>query len=88
MAHKRAHVFLPEHLLSEIDNLVGQRGRSAFLAEVVGREVQRRKLLAALREAKGSWKSDDHPELRHGSEVWVEQLRRENDERLAGPTES
>ena len=86
MAHKRAHVFLPENLLLEIDQLVGQRGRSAFLAEVVSREVQRRKLLTALREAKGSWKQEDHPELNEGSEQWVEQLRRENEERLSSRT--
>lgn len=82
MPHKRAHVFLPENLLAEIDQLVGERGRSAFLAEVISREVQRRKLLVALRDAKGSWKQEDHPELNDGSERWVEQLRRENEERL------
>jgi metal-responsive CopG/Arc/MetJ family transcriptional regulator len=88
MAHKRAHVFLPEDLLSELDSLVGQRGRSAFLTEVIGKEVHRRKLLSALREAKGSWKIEAHPELEQGSEKWVEQLRRENEQRLPPPTES
>lgn len=87
MPHKRAHVFLPEHLLAEIDSLVGRRGRSAFLAEVVAQELQRRKLLAAVREARGSWKSEDHPELEQGSEAWVEQLRRESDERLSRQSE-
>ena len=82
MLHKRAHVFLPEDLLTEVDHLVGQRGRSAFLAEVIGQEVQRRKLLAALRDAKGSWKRADHPELEMGSEKWVEALRQENEQRL------
>ena len=83
MAHKRAHVFLPENLLAEIDQLVGQRGRSAFLAEIVSRAVQQRKLLAALREAKGSWKQENHPELEEESEPWVERLRRENEQRLS-----
>jgi metal-responsive CopG/Arc/MetJ family transcriptional regulator len=82
MRRKRAHVILPEELLAEVDRLVGERGRSAFLAEVVQKEVQRRKLLAALREARGSWKSEDYPELAEGSERFVERLRAENDARL------
>lgn len=83
MAHKRTHVVLPADLLAEIDALVGRRGRSAFLAEILRPEVQRRKLLAAFREAKGCWKIDEHPELRDGSEAWVERLRAENDNRLS-----
>lgn len=74
---------LPEELLAEIDALVGRRGRSAFLAEIIRPEVQRRKLLAAFRKAKGCWKSEAHPELQDGSEAWVEKLRAENDNRLS-----
>ena len=75
IASKRAHIVLPEQLLAEVDALVGQRGRSAFLAEVVGQAVQRRKLLAAFTEAKGSWKDEDHPELANGSGSFVNKLR-------------
>lgn len=81
-ASKRAHVVLPEQLLAEVDALVGQRGRSAFLTEVVGQAVQRRKLLAAFLEAKGSWNDEDHPELANGSDAFVDRLRAENDSRL------
>ncbi|HZQ52331.1 MAG TPA: hypothetical protein VFB14_09050 [Bryobacteraceae bacterium] len=84
MRRKRAHIVLPEDLLAEVDRLVGENGRNAFLAELVRHEVQRRNLLTALREARGSWKGEDHPELQEGSEVFVERLRRENEERL-GP---
>jgi hypothetical protein len=83
MRYKRTHVILPEDLLAEVDTLVGRRGRSAFLADVVRQEVKRRKLLAALREATGCWKAEDHPELDEGSTVWVEKLRAENDKRLS-----
>jgi metal-responsive CopG/Arc/MetJ family transcriptional regulator len=82
MRRKRAHIILPEDLLAEVDRLVGERGRSAFLAEIVQREIQRRKLLAALQEAKGSWKAEEHPELQEGSEAFVERLRLENEARL------
>lgn len=83
MRYKRAHVILPEELLAEVDRLVGERGRSAFLADIVQREVQRRKLLAALREARGSWRTEEHPELKDGSEAFVDRLRAENDQRIA-----
>jgi metal-responsive CopG/Arc/MetJ family transcriptional regulator len=79
---RRTHVILPEDLLAEVDSLVGQRGRSAFLAELVRQEVQRRKLLAALRDAKGSWKTKDYPELKKGSSAFVDKLRIQNDRRL------
>ena len=82
MPQKRAHIILLEDLLAEVDQLVGQRGRSAFLAEVIQQEVRRRKLLADLREARDCWKSEDHPELQNGSEVFVERLRSENEGRL------
>jgi metal-responsive CopG/Arc/MetJ family transcriptional regulator len=82
MRRKRAHIILPEDLLAEVDRLVGERGRSAFLAELVQREIQRRNLLVALRDARGSWKSEDHLELKDGSEAFIERLRAENEERL------
>ncbi|MBV9158867.1 MAG: hypothetical protein JO097_21585 [Acidobacteriaceae bacterium] len=87
MRRKRAHILLPEELLAELDRLVGERSRSAFLIDLIERELQRRKLLAALREARGSWKAEDHPELERGSEVFVERLRAENERRLETPTE-
>ena len=82
MRRKRAHVILPEDLLIEVDRLAGERGRSAFIVDLVQREVQRRNLIAALREAKGCWKTEDHPELSDGSEAFVDRLRTENDQRL------
>jgi metal-responsive CopG/Arc/MetJ family transcriptional regulator len=82
MVRKRAHVILPADLLAGMDRLVGERGRSAFLSDLVRREIQRRNLLAALREAKGSWKTEAHSELQEGSEEFVDRLRAENEARL------
>ena len=67
----RAHVLLPEELVTDIDALVGQRGRSAFLVEAAQQEVRRRKQLAALQAAAGSWRDEDPPELAGGSEGCV-----------------
>ena len=82
MKRKRTHIVLPEDLLAEIDHFVGERGRSAFLTDLVRKEIQRRKLLAALRAARGSWQQERHPELDRGSEAFVEGLRKENERRL------
>jgi hypothetical protein len=62
-----------------VDALVGPRGRSAFLTEVIGEEVQRRRLLQILSDPEPIWKDEDHPELAEGSEGWVRQLRAEDE---------
>jgi hypothetical protein len=72
---RRAHVVLPVEVVAEIDKLVGKRGRSAFLTELAQREIKIRRQREALREASGSWKSEDHPELAHGAAQWVRQVR-------------
>jgi hypothetical protein len=74
-------VILPEQLLADIDALVGQRRRSAFLVEVLEAEVHRRRLLRILGDAQPAWKSEDHPELAEGSAAWVRRMR-DQDERL------
>ena len=82
MAHHRTHVILPETLVAEIDSLVGQRRRSAFLAEVAAREVRRRRLLAVLEKDAPGWEPADHPEIEKagGAAAWVKRLRREADQ--------
>ena len=76
MATTRTHVVLPVEVLREIDALVGQRGRSAFLAEVALQEVRRLKLLAFLDRKVPAWKDQDHPELKQGSASWISKMRR------------
>jgi len=76
MATTRTHIILPAEVLREIDALVGQRGRSAFLTEVALQEVRRRKLLALLARKEPAWKDQDHPELKHGAAAWVSKMRR------------
>ncbi len=76
---KRAHVFLPDDLLAAVDALVGPRGRSAFLTEVIGEAVQRRRLLQIHSDPEPIWKDEDHPELAQGSEAWVRQMRAEDE---------
>ena len=82
VVQKRTHVFLPEGLLSDIDLLFGKGKRSAFLTEIVEREVRKQKLLRALDDAAGCWKPEDYPGLEKGSTAFVKTLRAGSDARL------
>jgi hypothetical protein len=83
---QRAHILIPGDLLREIDDLVGPRGRSAFLLETARQEVQRRKLLRFLESEQPAWKTEDHPELDRGTAVYVQQLRRKSETRNVAET--
>jgi hypothetical protein len=76
---RRAHIFLPEDLLKEIDALVGPRGRSAFLVETARNEVRRHRLLQFLESKEPAWKEEDHPDLSGGAGNWVRKLRAESE---------
>jgi hypothetical protein len=82
MATVRAHIVLPEKLANEIDELVGPRGRSAFLVETAEKELKRRRLLAVLESDEPIWLEENHPEIaNHGAAAWVHNLRREKSSR-------
>jgi len=85
--NKRTHIVVPAELATQIDALVGKRGRSRFFVELAEREVRRRRLLQALQEVTGAWKDEDHPELKDGAANWVERLRQEDERRFADLTE-
>ena len=82
MGSQRAHVVLPENLVRDIDELVGPRGRSAFLVETAQAEIRRRQLLRFLESTEPVWRDEDHPELADGSAAWVRKLRHEGTRRL------
>ena len=82
MSTRRTHIVIPEPLVSEIDRLVGKRGRSEFLTQAAEKELRRLQQIKALEGAAGSWKDKDHPELKAGTEVWVQKLRRESEVRF------
>lgn len=81
MLTKRAHVVISEDIVKEIDELVGERKRSRFISEAAKKEIERIKLLTAIKETSGIWKDEDHLELREGTEKFVRTLREENDKR-------
>ena len=82
MSTVRTHIVMPAKLAKEIDELVGPRGRSAFLVENAEREVKRRKLLAFMDRKEPAWREEDHPDIaEHGAAAWVHNLRRERSAR-------
>ncbi len=81
MKRQRTHILLPQALLRDIDRMVGPRGRSAFLVETAQEEVKRRKLLQFLENDEPAWEDGDHPEISGGSAAWVQELRKESDDR-------
>ncbi len=79
---KRTHIVIPQQLAAAIDTLVGKRGRSAFLVQAAEKELMRLRQLKALEAAAGSWKDKDHPELMQGAAKWVDEMRRQDEERF------
>ncbi|MGO8791096.1 MAG: hypothetical protein ACLQVL_27455 [Terriglobia bacterium] len=82
MNTKRTHIVISEQLTARIDTLVGKRGRSKSLAQAAERELMRLRQLKALEDAAGSWKDQDHPDLKHGAAKWVDKLRRQDEKRF------
>ena len=82
MSTRRAHIVIPEPLVTEIDRLVGKRGRSEFLTQAAEKELRRLQQIRALENVSGGWKDKDHPELNAGAARWVKELRKASDQRL------
>ena len=82
MNAKRTHIVISQQLVAEIDTIVGKRGRSAFLTQAAEKELMRLRQIKALESAAGSWKDEDHPELKEGAAKWVKKLRQEYDQRF------
>lgn len=82
MRKPRTLVPIPQQLAAAIDKIAGQKQRAAFIVDLVEREIRRREQRDALREAAGSWKDEDHPELAEGAEQWVQRMRQESAKRF------
>jgi hypothetical protein len=82
MSARRTHIIIPEPIITEIDRLVGKRGRSEFLAQAAERELRRLQQIRALENIAGAWKDEDHPELQAGAVRWVKELRKESERRM------
>ena len=79
----RTHVILPRAILDTIDLLVGQRGRSRFLAAAAERELAHRELLVLAERAAGSGRNLDRPwgTTSASAATWLQQIRDEDADR-------
>ena len=82
MRKPRTLVAIPRQLATAIDKIAGEKQRTSFIVDLLHREVRRREQREALREAAGSWKDEDHPELAGGADAWVREMRQESVKRL------
>jgi metal-responsive CopG/Arc/MetJ family transcriptional regulator len=82
MGTSRTHITLPEEVRADLDRLIGKRQRSRFIADAVRKALLIERQKIALREAAGTWKDQDHPELKAGSVAWVKKMRRESETRF------
>jgi hypothetical protein len=73
----RTHVVFPKALVLAVDELVGQRKRSAFVTEAVAEKIQREQLGRALAEAAGSLSDADYPhwDTQEKISAWVREMR-------------
>jgi len=82
MRKPRTLIPIPQQLAAAIDKVAGQKQRAAFIIDLVEREIRRREQREALREAAGSWKDEDHPELAEGADKWIRQMRQDSAKRF------
>ena len=81
---RRAHVVLPNDLLREIDERVGQRRRSEFIQDAIEEKLNRLRRVEAFERVVGSIGDGDIPEwdTPEATAQWVHDLRY-HPERLA-----
>ena len=82
----RTHIVLDNEIVKDIDNLVGKRRRSRFIAEAVYAKLSQMKLMVALKKTAGMLSDEDHPEWKTSEDVahWVRDSRKGDDRRLKG----
>ncbi|MBI2760928.1 MAG: hypothetical protein HYX51_05830 [Chloroflexi bacterium] len=73
----RAHIILPEELIDAVDQLVGQRKRSEFVADALREKLRRERQTLALQKSAGVLDLADHPEWSTPEKVsaWVREQR-------------
>jgi hypothetical protein len=75
---------IPEELARELDRLAEaeHKARTAYVVDVLWRDVRRNRQREALKLSAGAWNPADHPELAQGGAAYVEQIRSEPDARF------
>lgn len=82
MGTSRTHITLPQDVRTDLDRFIAKQNRSHYIADAIRKALLITRQKAALREAGGAWKDNDHPELKAGAGAWVRKLRRESEARF------
>jgi hypothetical protein len=80
----RIHIVLPKAIVKEIDELVGPRKRSEFIANTIENQLIRERQLKAIEQTAGILKAEDYPEWSTPEKVsaWVRRSRQIDNDRL------
>jgi hypothetical protein len=57
------------------------KGTSKVIMRTDKKEFMRLRQIRALKAAVGTWKDEDHPELRRGAAAWVAKVRKGDEKR-------
>lgn len=76
----RVHIVIPRDLTDEIDSVVSERSRSAFICDAVREKLIREKQMKALERLKTHPFKGGPKEWETDSAGWVRRLRKEGEE--------
>jgi hypothetical protein len=74
---ERMNLYITKSIMDELRQAVPARERTRFVEDILARELRRRKLQEAIKNAYGAWKDVDHPELATPEDIdrWIEDGR-------------
>jgi len=83
---ERINVLLPSSLLPNLESWYPPRERSGFIAEATAQRLLQLKQQRALRESRGAWTDENHPELQTQEDMrnWLKELRASTNIRIEG----
>ena len=76
----RVHVVFPKELTDQVDSVVSERGRSAFICDAVREKLIREKQVKALEKLKTHAFKGGPKQWGTDSAGWVRRLRRESEQ--------
>jgi metal-responsive CopG/Arc/MetJ family transcriptional regulator len=80
MVMVRTTITLPEALLSQVDDFVGDGGRSAWISEAIETKVKRERLGQAIAETRGALKDSEWWKTPEETYRWVREQRTDREE--------
>lgn len=83
---EQINILIPLSLLAELRELIPSRELSGFIAEATAQRLLQLKQQKALRESRGAWTDENHPELQtqEDARTWLKELRASTNARIEG----